>query len=74
MPQLALGLIAGVIYGALSAASMLPLQFPDRRAALLGALLNRLAIGIVEGALIGSPQVDALHVAPWSIGLATGVC
>ena len=73
MPRLALGLLAGVLYGALSAASMLPLHFPDKRAALLGAFLNRLAIGVVIGAVIGSPQVDALRLPAWIVGLAAGV-
>src|SRR3954471_24303783 len=73
MPRLALGLLAGVLYGALSAASMLPLQFPDKRAALLGAFLNRLTIGIVIGAVVGAPQIDALRLPPWSIGLAAGL-
>ena len=73
MPRLALGLLAGVLYGVLSTASMLPLQFPDKRAALLGAFLNRLAIGVVVGAVVGAPQVDALRLPPWVIGLAAGV-
>ena len=73
MHRLALGLLAGVIYGALSAASMLPLPFPDKRAALLGAFLNRFAIGVVIGAVIGAPQVDALRLPPWAIGLAAGL-
>jgi hypothetical protein len=73
MPRLALGLIAGVVYGALSAASMLPLQFPDKRAALIGAFLNRLSIGIVLGAVVGAPQIDALRLPPWAIGLAVGI-
>ena len=73
MPRLALGLVAGALYGALSAASMLPLRFPDKRAALLGAFLNRLAIGVVVGAVVGAPQVDALGFPPWVIGLAAGV-
>jgi hypothetical protein len=73
MSRLSLGLLAGVLYGALSAASMLPLEFPDKRAALLGAFLNRLAIGVVIGAVVRAPQVDALGLPPWVIGLATGV-
>jgi len=73
MPRLALGLLAGVVYGALSAASMLPLPFADKRAALLGAFLNRLAIGVVVSAVVGAPQVDALRLPPWMIGLAAGV-
>ena len=73
MPRLALGLVAGVLYGALSAASMLPLQFPDKRAALVGAFLNRLAIGVVIGGVVGAPQIEALRVPCWLIGLAVGV-
>ena len=63
----------GLVYGSLSSASMLPLEFPDRRAALLGAFLNRLAIGVIIGAVVGAPQVDALRLPPWAIGLAIGV-
>ena len=73
MSRLSLGLVAGLIYGALSAVSMVPLQFADKRAALLGAFLNRLAIGVVIGAVIGSPQVDALRWPPWASGLAVGL-
>jgi hypothetical protein len=73
MSRLPLGLLAGIVYGALSAASMMPLSFPDKRAALLGAFLNRLAIGVVIGAVIGAPQIDALRLPPWLIGLAVGV-
>ena len=73
MSRLTLGTLAGLVYGALSAASMLPLSFPDKRAALLGAFINRLAIGIVIGAVIGAPQVDALRLPAWLIGLTIGV-
>ena len=73
MSRLWLGTVSGIIYGALSAASMIPLHFPDKRAALLGAFLNRFAIGVVIGAVIGAPQVDALRVPPWAVGLAIGV-
>jgi hypothetical protein len=73
MSRLSLGLLAGIIYGALAAASMAPLQFPDKRAALLGAFLNRLTIGLVIGAVVGAPQVDALRMPAWLIGLAIGV-
>ena len=73
MPRLLLGVITGVLYGALSAASMLPLQFPDKRAALTGAFLNRLAIGIVIGAVIGAPQVVRTGAPPWGVGLVVGL-
>ena len=73
MSRLSLGLIAGIVYGALSAASMIPLEFPDKRAALLGAFLNRLAIGVVIGAAVGSPQLEALRLPAWLIGLVLGL-
>ena len=50
MSRLMLGSVCGLIWGALSAASMIPLQFDDKGAALLGAFLNRFAIGFVIGA------------------------
>ena len=71
--RLLLGLVAGVVYGLLSAASMIPFDFADKRAALLGAFLNRLAIGVVIGAVIGAPQVNAVRLAPWLVGLTLGV-
>jgi hypothetical protein len=66
MPRLTLGLICGLVYGALSAASMIPLQFPDKRAALLGAFINRFSIGFVIGAV-------TLPWPGWVIGLVIGV-
>jgi hypothetical protein len=44
---LTLGLICGVGYATLAAASMIPLDFPDKRAAILGAFINRFAIGFL---------------------------
>jgi hypothetical protein len=73
MSRLWLGVLAGLIYGALSVTSMLPLQFPDKRAALLGAFLNRFAIGVVIGSAVGAPQLGAIGLPPWAIGLAAGV-
>ncbi|HYY42179.1 MAG TPA: hypothetical protein VE775_05560 [Pyrinomonadaceae bacterium] len=66
MSRLMLGALCGLIYGALSAASMLPLPFTDKRAALLGAFLNRFAIGFVIGAA-------HLPVPAWAQGLIFGV-
>jgi hypothetical protein len=73
VPRLLLGLVAGIVYGALSAASMLPLTFPDKRAALTGAFINRLTIGLVVGAVIGAPQVSALGVPAWLVGTIIGL-
>lgn len=66
MSRLLLGTICGLAYGALSVASMLPLSFPDKRAALFGAFLNRFAIGFVIGAA-------RLPVPGWAQGLIFGV-
>ena len=66
MSRLALGVMCGLAYGALSAASMIPLSFPDKRAALLGAFVNRFSIGCVIGAI-------ALPWPGWVSGLIVGV-
>ena len=66
MSRLMLGSICGLVYGALSAASMIPLSFPDKRAALLGAFINRFSIGFVIGAV-------TLPWPGWTSGLVIGV-
>ena len=66
MSRLALGALCGLIYGVLSAASMLPLKFDDKTAALTGAFLNRFAIGFVIGAA-------RLPVPAWANGLIFGI-
>lgn len=66
MSRLMLGIVCGLVYGALSAASMLPLSFPDKRAALLGAFINRFSIGFVIGAV-------TLPWPGWASGLAIGL-
>ena len=66
MPRLALGIVCGLVYGALSAASMIPLSFPHKRAALLGAFINRFSIGFVLGAI-------SLPWPGWVAGLVIGV-
>jgi len=66
MSRILLGTICGLIYGALSAVSMIPLSFAEKTAALTGAFLNRFAIGFVIGAA-------RLPVPPWVQGLVFGV-
>ena len=66
MSRIVLGTICGLVYGALSAASMIPLSFPDKRAALAGAFLNRFAIGFV----IGAARVS---LPGWASGLLFGI-
>src|SRR3954462_6664424 len=50
MSKLLLGLLCGLLFGAVSVAMMIPLSFEDKRAAMLGAFINRFAIGVVIGA------------------------
>ena len=66
MSRISLGFICGLVYGALSAASMIPLTFTDKTAALAGAFLNRFAIGFVIGAA-------RLPLPAWANGLIFGV-
>ena len=73
MPRLLLGVLCGVGFGALSVALMLPLQFDDKRAALIGAFLNRLSIGIVLGLAVGSPQLGQVALPTWFVGILVGL-
>jgi len=61
-----LGLIAGVVFGAISVGMMIPMPFPDKRAALLGAFTDRFAIGLVIGCV-------QLPWPGWAIGLFFGL-
>ena len=60
------GILAGLAFGSVSVAMMLPLQFSDKRAALLGAFINRFAIGLLI------PLVR-LPLPPLVSGLALGL-
>ena len=66
MSRILLGTICGLVYGALSAASMIPLSFSDKRAALIGAFINRFSIGFVIGAA-------RLPIPYWAQGLIFGI-
>jgi hypothetical protein len=57
------GVISGIIFGAASVAMMIPMSFPDKRAALLAAFLNRFAIGLVIGC------VTLPNWPGWAVGL-----
>ena len=65
MSKIFLGLICGIVYGGLSAATMIPLTFEDKTAALTGAFVNRFAIGFVIGAA-------RLPLPSWASGLLFG--
>jgi hypothetical protein len=49
MSKILLGLIGGLVFGALDVGLMLPMSFPDKTTALLGAFTSRFAIGFVIG-------------------------
>ena len=66
MSKPVLGLLCGLLFGIISVATMIPLSFDDKRAAMLGAFINRFAIGVVIG-------VAALPFPGWLTGLLFGL-
>ena len=60
------GVVAGLAFGTLAVLSMLRLTFPDKRAALAAAFIDRFAIGFVIG-------VVNLSWPTWSVGLFFGL-
>jgi hypothetical protein len=65
MSRVTMGVVLGLVWGILDVLLMLPMSFPDKRAALLGAFTSRFALGffaatvrlpapsIVTGILVG---------------------
>jgi len=47
MNRITLGLVSGIAFGLLDAVLMLPMSFPDKRAAITAAFLDRFAIGFL---------------------------
>ena len=47
MNSLLLGIILGVVFGVVAVLPMLKMSFPDKRAAIFGAFINRFAIGLL---------------------------
>src|SRR5205823_2193401 len=66
MNRILLGTIAGIIFGIVSVLLMIPLEFEDKRRAMLGAFINRFAIGFVIGA-------SSLPIPPWAQGIVLGL-
>ena len=67
MSRLAVGLICGLIFGAVDVALMLPMSFPDKRTALLAAFLSRFGIGLII------PLVNLPTWPGWLVGVTFGV-
>ena len=66
MSRTTLGAICGVVFGLVAVATMIPLKFEDKTAAMTGAFINRFAIGFVIGAA-------HLSLPPWAQGLLFGL-
>jgi hypothetical protein len=66
MVQLTRGIVAGLVFATVAVLLMLPMSFPDKRAAIAGAAINRFSVGLVIGA------VD-LPYAGWLTGLFFGI-
>ena len=66
MSRILLGSICGVAFGGLVVLMMLPMEFPDKRAALIGAFLNRFGVGFVIGAA-------NLPLPGWATGMIFGL-
>src|SRR5947199_9378295 len=67
MSKVMLGLFAGIVFGALDVGLMLPMSFPDKTTALLGAFTSRFAIGFV----IGCGQLPSWP--GWVVGVLSGL-
>lgn len=66
MSRLGMGIVGGIVFGALSAGLMLPLEFSDKPAALTAAFVSRFTIGLA----IGSAK---LRLPDWGSGMAFGL-
>jgi hypothetical protein len=66
MSRIALATLCGAAFGAIAVATMLPMSFPDKRAAITAAFLDRFAIGFVIG-------VVDLQWPGWATGLFFGL-
>ncbi|HYV06101.1 MAG TPA: hypothetical protein VFB82_16000 [Blastocatellia bacterium] len=66
MSRTTLGAICGVVFGLVAVATMIPLKFDDKAAAMSGAFINRFAIGFVIGAA-------HLNMPAWAQGLLFGL-
>jgi hypothetical protein len=87
MSRVTLGVLLGIVIGVVDVLMMLPLAFPDKRAALLGAFCSRFALGffaatirlpmhaVVSGVLVGvlTSLPDAIITKAYAPILITGV-
>jgi hypothetical protein len=61
-----LGVVCGLVFGAIDIGIMLPMSFPDKRAAITAAFIARFGIGFAIGAA-------RLPWSGWLVGLVFGL-
>lgn len=66
MSRVLLGIICGLVFGVVDIGIMLPMSFPDKRAAITAAFIARFGIGFVIGAA-------RLPWPGWAVGLCFGL-
>jgi hypothetical protein len=66
MPRVRLGIVLGLACGVVDVLLMLPLSFPDKRAALVGAFCSRFALGFFAA-------VTSLPLSPILTGMIVGI-
>jgi hypothetical protein len=66
MSRIPLGILCGLAFGGVDTAMMIPLAFPDKRAAMLGAFIARFALGFVICNI-------RLPWPGWAVGLSLGI-
>lgn len=47
MSSILLGIVLGLVFGVVAIAPMFKMSFPDKRAAITGAFINRFAVGLL---------------------------
>src|SRR5436190_20510619 len=66
LSRVLLGVICGLVFGAIDIGIMLPMSFPDKRTAITAAFIARFGIGFAIGAA-------RLPWPGWAIGLCFGL-
>jgi len=66
MSRILLGIICGLVFGAVDIAIMLPMSFPDKKAGITAAFIARFGIGFAIGAA-------RLPWPGWAVGLCFGL-
>jgi hypothetical protein len=66
MSRILLGIVCGLVFGAIDIGILLSMSFPDKRAAITAAFIARFGIGFVIGA-------SRLPWPGWAVGLFLGV-